>query len=129
MTTKKEKARRMEIRKNTGSRVIMSPQPRMKSGGSLEAHACFHCRVSFKVELRDGLAPCPNCRAPLAPMGRSFKAPKKSNVLQWKKVEKLWMAGIRFPTIWGGVHRPKRWQDADDFIRLVQLHQIEQRRH
>lgn len=64
----------------------------------------------------------------MAPMGRSFKAPKKSNILQWKKVEKLWLAGIRFPTIWGGVYRPKRWQDADEYIRLVQLHQLEHHR-
>ena len=64
----------------------------------------------------------------MAPMGRSFKAPKKSNILQWKKVEKLWLAGIRFPTIWGGVYRPKRWQDAGEYIRLVQLHQLERDR-
>lgn len=129
MTTKEEKARRMEIRKKTGSRVIQPPMPRQKGGGSLEAHACFNCRVSFKVELRDGLAPCPNCRIPLAPMGRSFKAPKKSNVTQWKKVEKLWLAGIRFPTIWGGVYRPKRPQDADEYIRLVQLYRTQLHRH
>ncbi|WP_337658477.1 hypothetical protein [Sphingorhabdus sp. Alg231-15] len=129
MTTKEEKARRMEIRKKTGSRVIRPPLPREKGGGKLEAHACFKCRVSFKVELREGMAPCPNCRAPLASMGRSFKAPKKSNTLQWKKVEKLWLAGIRFPTIWGGVYRPKRWQDADAYIRLVQLYRAQLHRH
>jgi hypothetical protein len=29
-------------------------------------------------------------------MGRSFRAPKKSNRDQWKKVELLWKNGFRF---------------------------------
>ncbi len=119
MTTKQEKARRMEIRKKVGNRVIEPPVHRERDrGGDLDAHACFSCRVSFKIALREGIAPCPNCRRPLAPMGRSFKAPKKSNIMQWKKVEKLWQADFRFHTY--GTHDapfPKRWQDVDKFIR------------
>lgn len=115
MTTKQEKARRMEIRKKTGSRVIVPPaKNEYRRGGYLVAHACFSCRTSFKIEPRDDLAPCPNCSSPLALMGRSFKAPKKSNIMQWRKVEKLWLAGIRFPT--NSFKRfpwPKRWQDVD----------------
>jgi hypothetical protein len=29
-------------------------------------------------------------------MGRSFKAPKKADEAQWKKVRRLWDAGFRF---------------------------------
>jgi len=117
MTTKQEKAKRMEIRKKTGSRIIRPPQPRTKGGGSLEAHACFKCRISFKVEVRDGIAPCPNCRTALTPMGRSFKAPRKSDTMQWRKVEKLILAGIKFPTTGDILYRPKYPREADGFIK------------
>lgn len=114
MTTKHEKARRMEIRRKTGSRVIVPRTNNYRSADYLVAHACFDCCISFKIEQRDGRAPCPNCGSELADMGRSFKAPKKSNKMQWRKVEKLWLAGIRFHT--NSQERfpwPKRWQDVD----------------
>ena len=33
---------------------------------------------------------------PLNEMGRSFKAPKRSDTEQWEKVQALWDAGFRF---------------------------------
>ncbi len=117
MTTKQEKARRMELRRKIGSRVIAPRTNSYRSADYLVAHACFKCCISFKIEPRDGPAPCPNCGSDLAYMGRSFKAPKKSNKMQWRKVEKLWLAGIRFPT---NSHErlpmPKRWQDVDKML-------------
>jgi hypothetical protein len=34
----------------------------------------------------------------MAHMGRSFKAPKTSELRQWEKVRRLWSAGYRFHT-------------------------------
>ena len=65
------------------------------------AHACFECRISFKinVDIRSTEPvdkPCPHCGARLHWMGRSFKPPGKRNIAQWRKVEALWRAGFRF---------------------------------
>ena len=52
-------------------------------------------------------------------MGRSFKAPKRTDDEQWKKVEKLWRAGFRFPTNTGWYEvapYPERLREVDEFI-------------
>lgn len=61
----------------------------------LVAHACFACRKSWKVR-KDISGGCPQCGGALHEMGRSFKAPKKSDAEQWEKVIALWSAGFRF---------------------------------
>lgn len=101
-----EKARRMELRRKIGNRMITEPPRRAPVGSYLIAHACFSCRKCFKIQRRDngvraaGLieqkAMCPHCRRELALMGRSFRAPRRMDAKQWKKVEKLWSAGFRF---------------------------------
>jgi len=117
MTTKEEKARRMEIRKKTGSRVIAPPPVRPRGPDYLIAHACFSCRVSFKKEISQAHYKCPNCGKSLNKMGRSFKAPKKTELDQWKKVETLWKAGFRFPTSsTEAPSYPKKFKDVADFI-------------
>ena len=53
-------------------------------------------------------------------MGRAFKAPKKTDHEQWKKVEALWRAGFRFPshTGWREVEPyPERLREVGAFIR------------
>ena len=52
-------------------------------------------------------------------MGRSFNAPKRTDDEQWKKVEKLWRAGFRFPTNTGWYEvapYPERLREVDEFI-------------
>jgi hypothetical protein len=84
----------------------------------LIAHACFHCRKSWKVRADAGSV-CPQCASPLHEMGRAFKAPKKSDVEQWRKVEALWLAGFRFWSV-GSTEvepLPDRLRDVEDFVR------------
>ena len=85
----------------------------------LIAHACFDCCKSWKVRA-DRDARCPDCGSALHEMGRSFKAPKKTDAEQWAKVKALWSAGFRF-----GSYRshpeaeplPERLREVEDFIR------------
>ena len=76
-------------------------------------HACFECRKVFKktvpgkeeeahrdtyvvdedrqIEFR-----CPDCGRKLYPMGKTFRAPKKSDVEKWEVVIELYRNGFRF---------------------------------
>jgi DNA-directed RNA polymerase subunit RPC12/RpoP len=79
----------------------------------LQQFACFQCRKTFKYEIQhshwrvknhpskarqaDNVV-CPDCGETMWLMGRKFKAPKRSNLKQWLKVEKIRKAGFRrFP--------------------------------
>ncbi len=88
------------------------------------AHACFPCRKSFKLATdRSGalerVSACPGCGEPLRWMGRNFKAPKRGDLEQWRKVETLWKAGVRF----GSARRPdvepppERLREVEDYLR------------
>lgn len=112
-----EKARRMQLRRETGSRVPSPPKALSQGPEYLVAHACFDCRKSWKVQVgREAV--CPQCAVRLHEMGRAFKAPKATDQKQWRKVEALWRAGFRF---W---HRgstevepfPEHLSDVEDFI-------------
>jgi len=126
MVDRKEKRRRMSIRKDVGNRPLLSEAskratgviPKIKGPDYLVAHACFDCRKSFKYSvIREIPLVCPQCRQPLSEMGRAFKAPKKSEISQWKKVKKLWDAGYRFPTnFYKPVQYPKTLKEVDAFI-------------
>ncbi len=74
-----------------------------------EPFACFDCRKSFKQRSRWELPPseqpakgkprcvlCPQCRQPMADMGRDFKPPKQADRKQWKKIELLFRHGFTF---------------------------------
>jgi DNA-directed RNA polymerase subunit RPC12/RpoP len=79
----------------------------------LQQFACFKCRKAFKYEVqRDWWAVkspqaktrnpeqvvCPDCGEKMWLMGRKFKAPKRNNLKQWLKVEKIRKTGLtRFP--------------------------------
>jgi predicted RNA-binding Zn-ribbon protein involved in translation (DUF1610 family) len=65
--------------------------------------ACFDCRKSFKQRLSfsrqaNKFLTCPECGKAMWEMGRQFKAPKQSDVKQWRKVEFLVRKGITFHT-------------------------------
>ena len=122
MTTREEKQRRMQYRKENGTRIIVPPTspPYLRGPDYLVAHACFSCRVSFKVRPMDDQSTCPQCSGALHEMGRSFKAPKKADDEQWKKVELIWNAGFRFPTNSYGADAeplPDRLRDLAAFIK------------
>lgn len=71
---------------------------RPRGGGGLTgAHACFTCCKSWKRPITGGTAPCPECGGPLRFMGRGFKAPRRRDRAQWRKVRRLYLAGWRFP--------------------------------
>lgn len=126
MTDKIEKQRRMQIRRDIGSRVVESPEKGTytKKHRYLIAHACFECCKSFKIEPKEqGQEPakCPECCNEIILMGRAFKPPKKTDIKQWKKVKYLVDNGILF-------HRynderygpyPKTLEEAYDFVEHV----------
>jgi hypothetical protein len=60
--------------------------------------ACFHCRKSFKRDKPDWESgpKCPDCGRVTNVMGRYFRAPSARATKQWRKVEMLYQAGIRF---------------------------------
>lgn len=61
-----------------------------------ESFACFNCKVSFKQDGSVDERPCPNCNGIMYRMGWSFKAPRKHDKDQWKKVQILYAEGFRF---------------------------------
>ena len=70
-------------------------------------YACLECRVSFKKPRTDMIGeaetadfPCPNCKNRLQYMGRSFQAPRRTAVAQWRKVALLIQRGYRFDSAW-----------------------------
>lgn len=109
----------MELRKAIGNRVISELPTPVGGPTYLVAHACFECRKSWKLADKQA-AICPQCRSELSRMGRGFKAPKKSDLEQWKKVEALWRAGFRFPSheSWRRIEPyPERFREVEAFIR------------
>ena len=66
--------------------------------------ACFGCRKTFEQpgssnwdrNVPERPFPCPECKHPMARMGRYFKAPRQRAVGSWKEVEKLYAEGERF---------------------------------
>ena len=97
-----------------------------------EPFACFDCRKSFKQTNRWELpeerrpakgevrhVPCPECGKPMADMGHDFKAPKATDVAQWKKVQLLFNAGFAFYSCGccGPGYRPRELKEVEAFIR------------
>jgi len=119
-----EKAGRLDLRPDAGTRADLRRPQAVRGPDYLIAHACFECRKSWKVRADTGAA-CPQCRSCLHEMGRSFKAPKRSDAEQWQKVQALWSAGFRF---WSyrshpdAEPLPERLQEVDDFIRRNPMH-------
>lgn len=91
------------------------------------AFACLDCRKSFKrgFDLSDGnpkVLTCPECGGNSYNFGRHFKAPKKSDLKQWKKIQYLFENGFRFQKIRKGpghhdvVPYPETLEEAKDFV-------------
>jgi hypothetical protein len=92
----------------------------LKSPNYLVAHACFDCRLSFKraTPKSGASAVCPNCGGEAFWMGRSFRAPAKSNTEQWQKVRVLYQHGFRFGTYrHGGPSLPAKLSQVAQFLR------------
>jgi hypothetical protein len=80
------------------------------AGPYKDRYACFTCRKAFKRRKADDLPArtrptglvaepvvrCPDCGGPMHDMGMDFKAPKKADVRQWRKVEALFAHGVTF---------------------------------
>lgn len=138
MAKRSEKARRAQLRKAAGlkrfSELFAERQQREQKLGSqrmrrssfLVSFACFACRKSFKKPLvPDHQFKCPQCAQELAHMGRSFKAPRRTEKRQWEKVQQLWSAGYRFHTNTRGQHVPAfphKLRDVDNWIKKNPRH-------
>jgi DNA-directed RNA polymerase subunit RPC12/RpoP len=120
MAVSPSKSDRMELRwlmKNLRSDQQSIPQPR-PSGAYLVAHACFACRKSWKIEPRENdEANCPDCGGVIRWMGRNFKAPKKRDIEQWKKVEALWNGGVRFQSQNLSDPPPSDLRDVEEYLK------------
>lgn len=106
-----EKARRAQLRKAAGLKrhsellavrqqreTMLGPQE-LRRSAFLVSFACFACRKCFKKPfVPDQQYKCPQCAREMAHMGRSFKAPRRTETRQWEKVQRLWAAGYRFHT-------------------------------
>ena len=60
-------------------------------------------------------------------MGRSFKAPKRTDIKQWEKVRIFWFQGFRFWSYGSNPDAealPDRLQDVNDFIRRNPSHPL-----
>lgn len=94
--------------------------------------ACFACRKMFrqndesrmsqKPRLDESgirIAVCPQCGARMQNLGLDFKTPPQNDVEQWKKVEKLFEAGVTFGSCGcsGPGPRPRKLKEVDDFLR------------
>src|SRR3982751_1460370 len=63
--------------------------------------ACFACRKSFKrPQSWNSLhRKCPHCGGAAIMLDQKFKAPRTSDLKQWRKVQALVEAGFRFGTV------------------------------
>jgi hypothetical protein len=60
-----------------------------KLGTSIEA---------MRLEMRDIVSRCPQCRAPMADLGLDFKPPRESNVKAWKRIAAMYRLGHAWHT-------------------------------
>ena len=124
MTAPPDRTELTELRRQSGTppwpNAAFWPEPGepRRYAPYLVAHACFGCRRSLKVDVGrwpPRAAKCPECGGKLHWLGRTFRAPKRSDVKQWKKVEALSLAGYRFHSSWGGA-LPDTFKEAEAFI-------------
>jgi len=103
-------------------------------------YACFQCRKVFRIPGTDGAfdspaytdllkrkVKCPDCRNPMALMGRDFKAPRESARKQWEKVQQLRNAGIAFEYGSAPVYRPAKLREVAPFIERIEMMKSEGR--
>lgn len=136
MAKRSEKARRAQLRKAAGLKRFseLFAQRQQRQHGSQRARrsaflvsfACFVCRKSFKKPfVPDQQYKCPQCAQEMAHMGRSFKAPRRTEARQWEKVRRLWSAGYRFHTNTRSPDVPafpNQLRDVDEWIKQNPKH-------
>ena len=98
-----------------------------------KSFACFTCRTAHKRGFKGSPAEfpltmaCPVCQDDMVNVGRHFKAPKKSDIAQWKKVKFLVEHGFVFQHVYqtgedGRVYYqvdyPKTLEEARQFVVL-----------
>ncbi|WNC68599.1 hypothetical protein RI845_00280 [Thalassotalea nanhaiensis] len=99
------------------------------------AFACLDCRKSFKRQFNlskecPSEMTCPNCAGIAHNFGRHFKAPKKTDSKQWKKIEFLFQHGFKFQKIRIGsghhdvVNYPDTLEQAREFVVKYKNHAI-----
>ncbi|NMQ19678.1 hypothetical protein E4P82_10990 [Candidatus Competibacter phosphatis] len=97
--------------------------------------ACLDCRKSFKREFLLSMGcpkqmSCPDCGSPAYNFGRHFKAPKKTDIKQWKKVRFLFEHGFWFQRIYDKANRyqiieyPKTMEGAREFVEAYKEYAI-----
>ncbi|MEL7311371.1 MAG: hypothetical protein AAFN07_07670 [Pseudomonadota bacterium] len=124
MTTKEEKARRMEVRRGNGSRALPNRASQPQGPPYAAHYACLACRKSFKRTLDFSDYPdgwpttmtCPQCGGPSLNFGRKFKPPRQSDRKQWEKVKALAEHGFWFHSSAGTVEYPKTLQEVPEFL-------------
>jgi hypothetical protein len=124
MTRRLERHRRTALKLATGTRVFRPKAPRLSGPAYMFPYVCFVCRKSFKRSIEpnvQGLPDkvCPECGGTAAGLSRKFKAPARTDIAQWKKVEYLVRHGFRFFSE-GGLHAaayPKTLAEARAFVR------------
>lgn len=91
------------------------------------SYACFTCRKVFIRRTHWAIQPhpprvtpidkatCAECGGALYHMGIYFKAPKRTDIRQWRKIEKLRLNGVRFD-FWGYPHMPRQSWDVDEYL-------------
>lgn len=90
-----------------------------------QPYACFHCWKSFHATMEWDRTKrrcveflCPECKQPMHSMGLDFKAPRKHDVQQWRKVKMLCDNGFTYNSCGcGSGCRPKRLSEMDAFLR------------
>lgn len=91
------------------------------------AFACLTCRTAFKREINIAQTfplelKCPKCSGTSHNFGRHFKAPKKTDIKQWEKIEFLFQHGFRFQKIRLGTNHydtvpyPETIAQAKEFV-------------
>ncbi|MBW5466874.1 hypothetical protein GPJ61_03155 [Brevibacillus formosus] len=92
-----------------------------------QIYACFPCRKVFKQTSKYEMTEeewnkikhsCPQCGEGMKDMGYDFKAPKQTDVKQWKKVEILYEHGFTYHSCGcgGPGYRPTQLQEVNEFL-------------
>lgn len=93
---------------------------------------CFNCRISVKdgtrhcppagytgLSLHQPVKACTRCQSPMVDLGIDFKAPRRLDRRQWRKVALLHQKGYRFGRARRGSRSPKTLQGAKALRPLI----------
>ena len=109
---------------------LRTTKPKIKTSGGVYSmsYACLSCKTAHKRHVEGSpldypmKMDCPICKGVTYNLGRHFKAPKKSDDAQWKKVAFLIEHGFLFqkirvsPNSYESVPYPKTLDEAKKFV-------------